>query len=181
MSYDPRTDEGPLRRAGDNWFWHGSYTLEFMFDHDLRLRNSTSFGFVNHHPSMCNEGGCGEQRYQASNVGARAFILGASDTSLNRHMTEVVRDTLRLRSDIGTAFADLCWMPRKVEFKGSVTKRRDIRTVTLAACAAYGRGDRDLAKSLIALLVSRKRYHEELKSILMDHLKEPELLIIDDD
>ena len=52
----------PIRRNGPWWYdtesnthyRNGDYTLEFMFEEDLIVRNSTTLDFVRHHANRCN-------------------------------------------------------------------------------------------------------------------------------
>jgi hypothetical protein len=51
--YDPINDDGPLRKLGNQWYWNGEFTSEFMFDEDLFLWECTGLDFVRHHAEKC--------------------------------------------------------------------------------------------------------------------------------
>jgi hypothetical protein len=51
--YDPKTEDGPLRKRGKEWYWNGDYCAEFMIEEDLPLDLCRTVNFLRHHPNLC--------------------------------------------------------------------------------------------------------------------------------
>jgi hypothetical protein len=86
QAYDPETDDGPLRKIDETWYWNGRYTSEFMIDQDIPLSKVASFDFVGH--AKCRESrSCNEEKVGHQSTGGQvmSFILGNGIHGLDIH------------------------------------------------------------------------------------------------
>ena len=81
IPYDPTRRDGPWWHdtESNTHYRNGYYTLEFMFEKDLRVRDSTSLDFVKHHVNRCNisPGSCPDRGISGPKAAMRfvAFLL----------------------------------------------------------------------------------------------------------
>jgi hypothetical protein len=89
QAYDPETDDGPLRKIDETWYWNGRYTSEFMIDQDIPLSKVASFDFVGH--AKCRESrSCNEEKVGHQSTGGQvmSFILGNGIHGLDKVLVD---------------------------------------------------------------------------------------------
>lgn len=52
-SYDPSSDDGPLRQDKGIWYRNPNYTSEFMLEADIPLDDCIGLDFIQHHSTIC--------------------------------------------------------------------------------------------------------------------------------
>ncbi|MRS01896.1 hypothetical protein EG832_01490 [bacterium] len=82
--YDPSNRDGPwwYDTESKTHYRNGYYTLEFMFEDDLRVRNSASLDFVRHHDHQCNisPGSCPDSGISGPKAALKFMAFLLSDT-----------------------------------------------------------------------------------------------------
>jgi hypothetical protein len=172
--YDPTKDDGPLRKSGDQWYWNGEFTSEFMIDDDLLLRHATGLDFVRHHGQFCRSFGteCVDRKQNPTpdETGGRilahilAHELRVIDTYL-KPTAETPRNHL-----LDTAFAGLhSALIEGTEFGGGLHRPVSCEKVVTGALALYGMDQLDAALHLLTLLKSADGFDKALVEIVRQH------------
>jgi len=170
VPYDPRKSGGPLLLEGDEWFWNGSYTSEFMIDSDVQLSRCRSIKTVSHHPQFCSlRTSCREIGWGASKAGTLliARLLGHGIGSM------FVRKALLDEGRLGfTAEDGLGWFLMKCgvyDMRPGPNYKADeesLRALVQGALALYGNERPDEAKALLALIGSAEPIRKVLDDIV---------------
>jgi hypothetical protein len=177
QSYDPVKDDGPLRKAGDKWYWNGEFTSELMFDEDLFLWECTGVDFVRHHGTHCSVFGrdCSELKANPSiyRTGGLilSHILARELRSIDRHLRPTMEGPRNQLLD--TAYQGLhsdLIMVAKVG--GPLKQPTSCQKALTGALALYGMDRLESALELLSLLESTERGKDALTRIVRDHFGE---------
>jgi hypothetical protein len=174
--YDPRTDDGPLKHVGANWFWNGRITLELMLEQDIHLRDCVRADVVKHHHRICRiyGGGCKEVRRDISEAGAEllGYLVGAACHEIDDAITSDIGlpDNQRYHSDLQFP---VMWLKGKlfkgVNFTGPIKSKNNAASLIRAACLQVAFGDLDSAKATMALIGSEDVATNSLEEIIQTH------------
>jgi hypothetical protein len=159
--YDPRSDEGPVRKQDGRWYWNDKYTSEFMVDSDLDLSDCTAFSFIDHRRDICRLHGsaCKDREAPKYRIGGRvlAFILGNSIHSIDAQLKAA--NSFRPKEPLSDAVDDgadgiLRVFGRTNNFGGAISKSSSAQAILKGALALYGADQRKSALGLIGMLRS---------------------------
>ena len=176
-AYNPKTDNGPLKRKEDMWYWNGEYTSEFMIEEDLSLDMCTKIKFINHHDRLCQSNGnscpyLGAMPYKISPT-VMAFILGNSIHNADSALFPNGKDRCQIDFSISNIYTKLGGNPKS--FIGEIKKSSSRQAVLRGALALYGSGQEAAAKELVSLLANQKA----LRKIVAKHFDCPDYQISD--
>ncbi|MCA8936472.1 MAG: hypothetical protein KDB68_09700 [Planctomycetes bacterium] len=176
--YDPKVGDGPwyVDAAGMNW-WHGDYTLEFMYMGDLDLKYVKRVDFVPHHSTHClllkaPASDCPDASISEFEAGA-CFVAGLicrglpslndafQDPKGSGSASPSLRSAL---SHIGT------WFIPSGGYSGSLTTADPMSpTIAHAMFAAMSRKAKDEVKALARMFVSADEARSAIKVVMARH------------
>lgn len=141
--YDPVKDDGPLRKSGDQWYWNGKFTSEFMFDEDLYLWECTGLDFVRHHGEKCSLFGrdCSERKANPSPTKTGGLILSHILACELRTIDTHLRPTIeKSRNEVlDTAYTGLHNdLIMEAKFGGALKEASSCQKALTGALALYG-------------------------------------------
>jgi hypothetical protein len=172
--YDPTKDDGPLRKLGDQWYWNGHFTSEFMIADDLLLREATGLDFVRHHGQYCRSfpATCVDRHQNPGpdETGGRilAYILAHELGILDKHLKPTTPSGRNLLID--RAYAGLhTALTKDADFEGNLTRSSSCEKVVIGALALYGMDQMDSALYLLTLLKSAEGFDKALAEIVRQH------------
>lgn len=175
--YDPKTDDGPLRECGGEWFWNYKYTSEFMIDRDLALDECLSFEFITHNPNYCrlNGSSCSDKNAPQYKTAGRilAFLIGNDLHCLDHILKQpsIFQKTRMLANEVDSGVAGICTALaiKKSHFSGSLHKSTSRQAVIRGALALYGSDQKQAALDLLSLLRSLDVFYKALTEIVNEH------------
>jgi hypothetical protein len=174
--YDPTKDDGPLRQVGDQWYWNGNFTSEFMIDSDLDLDRATGLDFVVHHAQYCRQFGADcldrNQQPQPPRTGGRilAYILGHELHVLDNHLKPTADEPADRLDLLDIAFSGLRAVLRpNARFGGVIANSASCKNVVRGALALYGMDQSETARNLLSLVASMNAFDEALTAIVRQH------------
>jgi hypothetical protein len=180
QQYDPVNDNGPLRRAGSNWYWNFQFTSEFMIERDLPLFDVTGLNFVSHHADFCSANGadCIERKTGPSRqqTGGRilAHILGRRLHVLDDHLRPSADDPANRDDLLDAAFSGLrAAVGRNVGYHGSLRDPKSCGNVLRGALALYNQDNRDDAREQTSLIEAEQYFTEALAEAVRVHFNAP--------
>jgi len=168
QAYDPETDDGPLRKIDETWYWNGRYTSEFMIDQDIPLSKVASFDFVGH--AKCRESrSCNEEKngYQSTGGQVMSFILGNGIHGLDKVLVDDGDLTSEADSTLISVYRAL--MPKGRKFDGVLGKTSSVTAVLRGALALHGSGQRSEAMRLTATIKDEDVFENGLEEIVRSH------------
>lgn len=176
IPYDPVSDDGPIRKTGDDWFWATGYAAEVVVDEDVPLHEVTKLAFGRHHDSFCSERGsgkCPERGHEGTSRAIRAFIgvlLGRDIHSLDALLTD---DRLP-SADCYHALSNT-WplLIRGNPFGGPVTDAAQALDVVRAAALMIQAGDRERVKRLMGLIADEATADSAYLQLIREHFDAP--------
>lgn len=170
VPYDPRNSGGPPLLDGDEWFWNGIYTSEFMIDSDVQLSRCRTIKTISHHHRLCSTGtNCRESGWSNSKAGRLLItrLLGRGIGSI------FVRKALLEKGRLGTTAEDgLAWFLLKCgvdDMRPGPNRNGDkesLRALVQGALALYGNEREDEAKALLTLIGSGDLIRKTLDDIV---------------
>ena len=180
-AYNPKTDNGPLKRKRGMWYWNGKYTSEFMVEQDLSLDMCTKMEFINHHNRICKSNGnscpyLGAIPHKISAT-VMAFILGNSIHNADSSLFPNGKDRCQIDFSISNIYAKLGWNSKS--FIGEIKKSASRQAVLRGALALYGSGQEAAAKELVSLLANESIFKKALRKIVAEHFDWPDYQISD--
>ncbi|MDY0748716.1 hypothetical protein SNE35_29730 [Paucibacter sp. R3-3] len=158
--YDPEKGDGPwwYDSSNDKHYYNGAYTLEFMFEQDLPIRELKKVDFVQHHSDYCSvhrtsPNSCSEIGMHGSKAGARFLAMAAGrGVSLQRLRDTLVEEDNKLSDRTTDALGWIALKLRKVVFTQQVKSSSDtghaVARAVLNALAANEIEDAQLLASL---------------------------------
>lgn len=175
ISYDPNSDDGPLRFHKGGWFWRSDYTLEFMVDGDLDLDLCTSIDFVRHHRDFCNEHNtnCSEKRLTPQAAGSRILgaLIGNDIKSHNLIMLDKgAKSGLQFPIESAIAWLYTILNPGS-NAKGPITDTEQAKDIIAAAALQVGHEQTTTAKSLTKTISSEIIFDRAFRELVGDHFK----------
>jgi hypothetical protein len=177
-AYDPASEKGPLRQRGDEWYWNGDYTSEFMIEADIPLDDCVGFEFITHHDKFCSlhRSACPDLSCQPMRAGDRtiAFLLGNNLHSIDHVLKRPsIFDPKRLLSHAVDVGVDgiMRTLGRKDRFGGGIKAEPSRKSVLRGALAMYGGGQKKAARELIALLKSQSVFEAALADLVNEHFE----------
>ena len=185
QSYDPTRAEGPLRLRGEEWYWSGKYTSEFMLDANLPLRRCVEISAIKHRADLCrlHRPRCPEAARSTWSTGAQmlAYVIGRN-LRYARHC--FVRRTGKGEREPGFGVRDtlgflLDELLQEEDLDGPVTSRRRSDAVLKGALLLYGLGQFDDAGEVIRTLASREIAKAALERQAREFLGLPEFSLLD--
>jgi hypothetical protein len=168
QAYDPETDDGPLRKIDETWYWNGRYTSEFMIDQDIPLSKVASFDFVEH--AKCRESrSCNEEKngYQSTGGQVMSFILGNGIHGLDKVLVDDGDLTSEADSTLISVYRAL--LPKGRKFDGVLGKTSSVTAVLRGALALHGSGQRSEAMRLTATIKDEDVFENGLEEIVRSH------------
>jgi len=175
--YDPRRDDGPLRRKGNSWYWNDQYTSEFMLDRDIDLDECTKLSFITHREDLCRQraGSCAEARRGPAWAAGRvmAHILGkglnAADHALLYEGPKPTANRLNPGAESGLNAIWRALAPKRNAAAGPIKMQESSTAVLRGALLLYGSGRVSEAKRLAALCHSETVFEKALTEIVRKH------------
>ena len=168
QAYDPETDDGPLRKIDETWYWNGRYTSEFMIDQDIPLSKVASFDFVGH--AKCRESrSCNEEKdgYKSTGGQVMSFILGNEIHGLDKVLVDDGDLTSEADSTLISVYRAL--LPKSRKFDGILGKTSSVTAVLRGALALHGSGQHSEAKRLTATIKDEDVFENGLEEIVRGH------------
>jgi hypothetical protein len=168
QAYDPETDDGPLRKIDETWYWNGRYTSEFMIDQDIPLAKVASFDFVSH--AKCRESqSCDEEKngYHSTGGQVMSFILGNGIHGLDKVLADDGDLTSEANSTLISVYRAL--LPKGRKFDGVLSNTSSVTAAIRGALALHGSGQRSEAMKLTATIRDEDVFEKGLEEIVRSH------------
>lgn len=180
-SYDPETDDGPLKFSSGVWYWNAKYTSEFMLDRDVCLDECTELSFISHRSDNCrlNPGTCEEanQGKVQSSGGLISYVLGRGLTSANHALIsscpKLAQPRLNEATESGIATIYRALAPQNGTPAGPIKKLESSVAVVRGALLLYGSAKVPEAKQLAHLCHSKAKFESALTEIVRKHFGLP--------
>lgn len=176
VPYNPKSDEGPLRKRKNKWYWNGQCTSQFMLEDDVFLRDCTDISFMSHHHSICRlyGPGCKYRTVPTQRMAGRvlAFLLSSDLHAVNTVLVEESQDGTRCpTSEVQQGASGIWWAlgSRKKDFCGGIKRAAPRQSVLRGALALYSTERDQAARDLISLLHSQEVFEKALTEIIEEH------------
>lgn len=181
--YDPSHRDGPWWYDAESktHYRNGYYTLEFMFEEDLRVRNSTSLDFVRHHANRCNisPGSCPDRGISGPIAALKfmAFLLADTCALPKKLFTDKHNKSRFFNDDYLYHFGSLRRLIiDNATFTGHVTAGSDTaKALVRAIFHAYADDHEDELYNLAALFESRRELEAAMERHALARFKLTEL------
>jgi hypothetical protein len=176
--YNPIEDDGPLRKLGDQWYWNGEFTSEFMFDEDLFLWECIGLDFVRHHGQICSvfRLDCAERKTNPSPYQTGGLILSHILARELRTIDTHLRPTMEKPRNqlLDTAYTGLHDdLIKEAQFGGVLKVPSSCQKALIGALALYGMDRLDSAVHMLTLLNSSELAKSALTKVVQDHFGMP--------
>lgn len=177
VRYDPGDCDGPwaYNKSDDTHYRNGEYTLEFMYESDIRIDSVQKITFVKHSPKYCSikrekPALCEERGLLAEHACVR-FISGLMARNLKKinrcfRIGNVASDDLR---HFNLHSLSLSYDSRD-EFSGSTKGDTDLgRALARSFFHFQSLGEHDTAKTVMLSYKSNDEFNEATMKVIADH------------
>jgi hypothetical protein len=175
-SYDPSSDNGPLRKHDGAWYWNSNYTSEFMVEADIQLSYCAGLSFIDHHPSICRplRSSCKDFKSvpQLPAGQVLAFLVGNNLHSLDHVLKQPTPNSSRiLSSTVDYGVSGIQWGLGLEDdpFNGVIEMEQQRKSVIRGALALYGAGQDGAAFDLITTLRSKATFKMAVAEVINEH------------
>lgn len=177
VPYNPDIDEGPLRRAGDQWFWATGWAAEIVIDEAVPVHDLSRLRFEKHHDNYCSEwwlsGSCREKGWSGSwNAHAKlaACLLGRPLKTLN----DLLVENDLVSSGVEGALSQL-WVKliKGAKYGGPISADDAATDLVRAACLTFHAGDLERARRTIGLIDTQERADQALLTAIIQEFGIP--------
>lgn len=177
--YDPTKRDGPwfFDIEENVHYWNGNYTLEFMFEGDIKISAFSSLHFFDHHDKFCNvdHETCKDKSISSADAGER-FIAGILANDLPvvaKHFSEKKRGKIIANHLLTHYIERIKNRTIKLLFENGFIKHdHPLAPVMLkAALAKLSAGNREECKLLIDLFYDVVHFEQTLVNVAVKKFK----------